>query len=253
MVGAARLSTPVTGELQGAAILPGSASAIAKNPGGALVRVGLKDGAITSLGIENVIDFAVSPSGTTVVARDAARLHMVSIADDARREFPSPGSARQIAVSDDGASIAVTVAEADGDAIYIVTANGARRVFSAPSIAALAFLPESGDAVFADQKGIVYRLTRDLQFVQIGTVEGVTAIAGASAGRVIAVAGSNIAVLPTDGSPVANVKCSCNATTARPLGHSKFLLTSGDDGPLWLLDASAAELRLAFIPEAVNE
>jgi hypothetical protein len=253
LVGSARLSTPVTGELLGAVILPGSASAIAKNPSGALVRVGLKDGSIASLGVENVTDFAISPAGTTVLARSGDRLHVVSARGDAKKDYTLPGDPTAMAVSDEGTAMALVVRETDGDALYVVNADGARRVFRADGIVALAFMPESRDAVFADNRGTIYRLKSDLQFLEVGVVEGVKALGATADGRVLAVAGKSISALPLDGSLALTVECSCDAVLARSLGESKFLLTSPDDGPMWMVDASARELRVAFIPEAVNE
>ena len=253
VVGAARLSAPVTGELQGAVVVPGSATAIAKNPVGALVRVNFQDASVTSLGIEDVIDFAVSPNGTATAARSQDRLHILFGLDDARKQFSFTGAARRMAVSDSGRAIALSTTETDGEALYVVDEEGARNVFRTASISAVAFLPESDDAVFADSKGNVYRVSRDRQLSQIGSIEGVTALAGASNGRVIAVAGRAIAALPLDGSPSTTVNCSCDASGVQPFGQSRFLLSSGSKGPLWVLDASTAELRLAFIPEAVNE
>ena len=107
--------------------------------------------------------------------------------------------------------------------------------------------------MFASKEGAIYLLKADLQFTPIGAMPGVSALAGIADGRVIAVSGKKVTVLHADGSPGATVDCSCQATIARPLGQSKFVLTDRDDGPMWLVDASGAELHVAFVPEAVNE
>jgi hypothetical protein len=233
-------------------ILPGSRSAIAKNPSGALVRVDVTDGSIASLGVSNVLSYAASPTGAALVARTADRLYVLSREGEAKTSYASAFEPRLLAVSDEGATVALSTGEGEGEALYVVNQQGSKRVFNAPGIVSVAFLPGTNDAVFADKNGAVYLLKSDLQFGQIGSIPGVRALAGTADGRVIAVNGKTIAALRVDGSPASMVECACEATIARPLGNSRFVLTEAD-GPMWLLDASASDLRVAFVPEAVNE
>jgi hypothetical protein len=252
IVGSSRLSGPLTGELQGAVILPGTSYAIAKNPLGALVRLNVNDGSVSSLGVENVAAFVGSPSGQFVLARTPGKLNILSRDGEAKAEYAYSPEPRLLAVSDEGATGALSVVEPDGETIYVVNAQGARRVFHAAAIAALAFVPGTRDAIFADNEGAVYRLKSDLQFTQIGSVPGVKALAGLTNGDVIAVGGRTVTAVRADGSPGATVECSCEASIARPLGQSRFVITDGD-GPIWFVDASTGDLRVAFVPEAVNE
>jgi hypothetical protein len=95
-------------------------------------------------------------------------------------------------------------------------------------------------------------MNADLQLAQMGEVTGLSALAVTS-DRVIAVSGRLIRSIPLAGGETPSVECSCTASMAQPMGESRFLLTPGDDGPMWVLDASGVELRVAFIPEVVNE
>ncbi|HYP06351.1 MAG TPA: hypothetical protein VER03_08935 [Bryobacteraceae bacterium] len=253
VTGSARLSAPLTGELHGALVLAGRGAAVAKNPAGALVRIDFKDGSLLSLGVENVADFVVSPSGGAVAASTAGRLHLLSASGEPKGDYVAPGAVRLMAVSDDAAAVVVSVGGAGGEAVHVVDAHGSRQVFQADRIAAVAFVPGGRDSVFADGEGAIYRITGDLQFAQIGTAPGTVALAATADGRVLAVARKTIVTLRSDAAPSTSADLVCEATTAKPLGHSRFLLTSGEDGPMWMVDASAADLRLAFIPEAVNE
>ena len=148
----------------------------------------------------------------------------------------------------------VVIAEPDGEALYVLNEQGMRRVFHAAKIAGLAFVPKSADLIAADGSGAIYRLNADLQLTQVTTIEGIRGLAvSADGSRLLAVAGATVYAVQFGTGDISSVECPCNGAFVSPLGTSTFLLTNGDDGPLWVLDTSFDRLRVAFIPEAVNE
>jgi hypothetical protein len=185
---------------------------------------------------------AVTNAGITIVAKDGSR----------GAELNLPASSRSLAIADTGNTVVATVAEGEGEAVYISNPESSRRVFASSKIPAIAFIPNTSDLVFTNESGAVYRLNADLQLTQLGEAAGVSALAVVR-DRVIAVAGRTVRSIPIAGGETTSLECSCEASIANPLGDYKFLLTQEEHGPMWILDASGAELRLAFIPEAVNE
>jgi hypothetical protein len=252
-VGASRLSEPVTGELKGATVLPGQDAVVTTHPEGGLVKINLNDGSIASMGIADAAAVMASPSGSAVAAVKDGRVHVISADGEAKAEYALPGRPLQIAVADGAATVAVAIAEDGGEALYVLTNGASSRVLHAEGFAGVAFVPESNDAFVATKDGSVYLLKGDLQVTQIATIQGATAVAAVASDKAVVVAGKILTLIHADGTPVATADCSCEPAMARPLGASKFQLTAGDDGPIWLVDASTSELRVAFVPEAVNE
>jgi hypothetical protein len=249
IIGASRLGEPSAKDLQHTLVLPGSAVAIGLSPSGELTRVNLTDGATTSLGIDNVTELVSSPSGQVVVALAGDTAHLISKAGSRLSSFTLPAASNRIAVADQGSTIAVVTASGS---LYVVNEIGSREVFHSTDLPALAFLPNSTDLVIADESGGLYRINADLQFTKLATVGGTRALA-AQQSRLLAITEHAISAVNFGTGETTTVECSCTATSAQPLGGSNFLLTNPNDGPIWVVDAGTDQLRVAFIPEAVNE
>ena len=169
-------------------------------------------------------------------------------------DYALPGTPVRVSVSDRGSTAAVTVAEPDGEALFLISEQGVRRLLHAVRLPAMAFLPGSADFVIADDTGAIYRIGGDLQLIQITTAPGAKALAGTADGsRLLVVTEHRIDSIRFDTGDTRSIGCSCTAVAATPLKDSTFLLTNPNDGPMWVVDASQTELRVAFIPEVVNE
>lgn len=252
-VGASRLSQPVTGELKGAAVLPGKDAVVVTHPEGGLVKINLNDGSVSSMGVDNVSTFEASPSGMNVAALKDGRVHVISSEGEAKAEYAVSGKVLKLAVADGPASVAITVAEDAGEALYLLSEGSSSRVLHAEGIVGVAFAPESNSVFIATNDGSVYLLKGDLQLSQIGTIPGAVAIAAVSRERALVLAGKTSTLIEASGARISSVECACQPAIAQPLGASRFQISSGNDGPAWLVDASTSELRVAFVPEAVNE
>jgi hypothetical protein len=254
IVGASQLSAPVASELTSPQVLPGTDFAVGTNGAGELVRIDLRDGSTLGLGISNADAIATSPSGETVLALAGESAQLISRDGSIVGRFPIAAKPSLIAIADRDKTAAITIAEPDGEALYVLNEQGMRRVFHAAKIAGLAFVPKSSDLIAADGSGAIYRLNTDLQLTQVTTIEGIRGLAvSADGSRLLAVAGGTVYAVQFGTGDMTSVECPCTGTIAIPLGTSTFLLTSGDDEPLWVLDATSERLRVAFIPEAVNE
>jgi len=252
--GSSQLTAPVAGRLRKTITLPGHDLAFGVDENGRVVRVNLKNGEEETLAITNVSGLIASPEGDAFLALSEGKAEAFSASGVRVADYALPGQPRLIAVADSGKSVAVVMADADGEALFLLTELGQRRVLAAAAIPALAYLSRSNAVVVAEATGLIYKLDGDLQLTRIATVPGVKALAATSDGsRLIAVAGRSVHSVRFDSGAVASVECSCDGTEARPLGRSNFLLTGPDDGPIWMVNAATEPLTLAFIPEAVNE
>ena len=252
LVGSSRFSPPLSNDLQRAVALPGSDTLVGIDASGKVALANVADGSTKILGIENVTALHASPGGAAFAARSGDRLHVFSREGESLAEYTLPGEPLRIAVSDTHNGVAVAVANADAEALYMMASMGVSRAFQAARIVAVAFVAGSSDLVFADNEGGIYRLKANLEVQRIGVIPGVKALAG-DVGRAFAVARGKVHALPFDGEDATSIDCACEASLVQPLGASKFLLVPSGDGPAWVLDASKPELRVAFIPEASNE
>jgi hypothetical protein len=255
IVGASRLSEPIAGDLRLATVLPGTNVAIGVDADGELVRVDLRDGASTKLGVRDVTAIAASPAGERALALAGDRAYVFANSGTRVADLALPGAPLSIEVSDLSATIALTVAESNGEALYVVSEQTSRRLLHASRLPAIAFLFQSADLVVADDAGVISRVNGNVDLTRVTTVPGAQALAATPDGsRLLIVADGMIrAVRFATGEETGSVACKYAGAMAEPLGASNFLLTSAKDGPIWLVDASANELRIAFIPEAVNE
>jgi hypothetical protein len=249
LVGAARLSEPAAQDLKDAVVLQGSGMAFGISASSELMRVNLLDGASSPAGIKDVTGISSSPSGEVALALAGGSAHLIDKTGARLTSYTLPAVPVRVAVADRGSTIALVT---DGGALFVVNETGAREVYRSANLPALAFLPNSTDLVIADEAGGLYRINADLQRTKLATVPGTIALA-AQPSRLLAVTEHAISSVTFGTGESTSIDCSCTASFARPLGGSNFLLTSPDNGPIWVLDASSDQLRVAFIPEAVNE
>ena len=254
LVGAARLSNPVASGFGNVVTLAGKDAAFGTREDGSLVRVDLRSGEARSVEVIGVTAIAASPLGTWVLALAGDKAVMLASDGSFTREFGLAVAPAQVAVADEGSAAAIVLADTERQAISFVTAEGTTQVYQAPRIAAISYVPGTADLVFADGEGAIFRVNRDLQLARVATVPGTVAVAVSADGqRLLALAAGRIHELRFDGSLIAEVECPPAATLLRPISNSVFQLTDGNKGPIWVVDASAEALRVAFIPEAVNE
>jgi hypothetical protein len=249
IVGASRLGDPMAKDLQHTVVLPGAGVAVGLSASGELIRVDLTSGESSSLSIDGVTELVSSPSGEVVVALAGDKAHLIGKTGSRLTSLTIPAAPIRIAVADQGTSIAVVTA---GGSLSVINEIGSREVFHSAELPALAFLPNSSDLVLSDESGGLYRINADLQLTKLADVPGTRALA-AQPSRLLAVAEHSISAVNFGTGEVTSVECACTATSAQPLGGTNFLLTRPDDGPRWVLDAAVDQLRVAFIPEAVNE
>ena len=254
IVGAARLSDPVATGLASVVVLPGSDIAVGVDADGGLARVDLKDGSKRGLGLVGVNSLTTSPSGESVLAIAGETAYLLSKSGDRLAERTLPGVPLLSAVADRGSAAAVTITDADGEALYLINDQGSRRVLRAARFTAIVFLPNSSDLVVSDGDGAIYRISIDLQLTALMTQPGARALAGTPDGtRLLVVTEHAVVSFRFATQETASVECSCTGASARPLSGSSFVITNDEAGPLWVVDASSEQLRLAFIPEAANE
>jgi hypothetical protein len=243
------LGDPIAKDLQRVVVLPGSDAAVGLSSSAELMRANLTDGTTASLGLSDVTELAASPSGEIVVAIAAGHAHLFSKTGARLTSFSLPSGALRVAAADQASTIAVVT---DAGSLYILSELGIREVFHSTDLPALAFLPNSTDLVVADESGSLFRINADLQLTKLATVAGTRALAAQSS-RLLAVTEHGVSGVNFGTGETILTECSCTATSAKPMGGASFLLTNPDDGPIWVVDASLDQLRVAFIPEVVNE
>jgi hypothetical protein len=249
LVGASRLGAPAAQDLKGAVVLPGSGVALGISSSAELMRVNLASGETASLDIKDVTEIVSSPSGEVAAALTADTAYLIGKAAAKLASYPLPAAPVRVAVADQGSTIAIVTA---AGALVIINETGAREVFHSADLPALAFVPNSTDLAIADEAGGLYRINADLQLTKLTTIEGTRALA-AQTSRLLAITEHGVSAVKFGTGEISSAECSCTASAAKPLGRSAFLLTNPDDGPLWVVDASSDQLRVAFIPEVVNE
>ena len=157
-----------------------------------------------------------------------------------------------MAISDDGSYLLVTSA---GSAVLLSISGERRDLAAAGRAFAAAFAPRTHMAALAGSRGLM--LFADLAGSDAGTLltdgagaQGAAAtIAFSADGSRIIVAGAaarEIAFLDRSGNRTA-VPCDCSPTVLARMG-GVFRLNDPGNGPMWLLDAAAAEPRTVFVP-----
>ncbi len=172
-----------------------------------------------------------------------------------------PGVVEEVAVSDDGVLALLTLRNESTLSLWLVSASGARWPIAADRPTAATFLANRHDAVIADSGAqtvyMISGLDQDAARTPlISFAEGFDAISAVAvdANRLFVVgsATETVTILDLETGIASAASCHCKATSLHRLKGSLFQLSDPADGPVALLDASAAEARIIVVP-AVEE
>ncbi len=215
---------------------------------------------------------AISPSGDAAVlyyAETGRLLVLAGLPDSPSASWRLELSGRSgrvaaLAVSDGGSAVLVASAGEPASVWLATQAAGQRFLYAAAGSPSLAFLVGSQDAAIADGAASAIVLVRETsgqpQVTQIGgQAEGVSqplAIAAAQDNSRIFVANARpagVVSLSLTGEAPATQPCACALTgLERMAGGSVFRLNEAGGGPVWLLDATIALMRVVFVPEQMR-
>jgi DNA-binding beta-propeller fold protein YncE len=253
-----------------AVVAPGQNYALAVSADGAVNLVKLATAGVTTQAITALPaspdQLVLSPNG-----RAAAFLYGASVAIltglpdtvDALQHVDAsvlPDAPATLAISDDGGVLLISSPD---NGVFVFTAgNGAPRLISSGTPSGLMFLPDSHDALIADETARTLTAIQDAGnaaaplWVFSDDRLGAPSLARASLDgqQVIATSASNntLAVLDRNGGNAVFVPCTCSPTEINPLGGSAYKITDFGDGLLWILVPPNAGLgsgaRIFFVP-----
>lgn len=259
--GSALFGGPIASDLKDAIVSPSQEFAIGVSGDGSAVQILVfADAKLRPLpGAHAAPDqIVLSPNGAAAALVSGSHLQIFSglPSDNATAEFDLAAAPSALAISDDGAVVLASIAEADTFALYSYAADGSsRRLLTAGQTGSVAFLNRSHDAVFADAARNQVILLRDAADASIvSNVDRPTAVAASLDNRTILVASSAAQSITTvslaDGVSI-STPCGCTPVTlARLQGGAVFRVTGVGDAPAWLFDSSGPEPRVFFIPQA---
>jgi hypothetical protein len=217
-------------------------------------------------GVANIL--AVSPRGSTVATYDSQARTVQIIAglpDDPQLQYQADtsaisGNALDLAVNDDGSAALMRFAEGDQTTLWVLDASGNTWQAGADAPTAAAFLPNSSDAIVADDLSQSVFLLMDLHHAaaRVPLISGedglitFAAVASSDDGRSVFVADAksgNIGVVNRETGRPMLVSCGCLATGFYRLkGNSIFGLSQASTEAMMVLDASGAEPKILIIP-----
>lgn len=178
---------------------------------------------------------------------------------------PGEGSAEGLAVSDDGALVAVAVREEKEVAVYRLERAGPPvRLCQLGEFGAMRFAPDNATLIVTDRGKARLLVIEDAhgvprELVLATAAEGLRrpgAVAVLRDGRLVAANPEQrtLLLVPRDGSAVVTVECPVVPEALEPLaGDGLFRLTTNGDRTLWLLDVTGAEWKVLFVPPVVAE
>jgi hypothetical protein len=262
--------------IRGVLISPKQDYAIAIRGDGQFVVIDLRTSApeIKDIaGIRSVVGLmAISPTGSVaaIYADETRTVQIIGHLPDAPvviQELDAsrvPGRGGSVAVSDDGAVALVRFDGPDSSSLWALDSSGTSWRVAVDQPSAVAFFPNSSNAVVGDdatQSAFlildVRRLAARIPLLSRG--EHVRAFASASTsedGRRVFLADAksgNIAIVDTETLTPVFVHCDCRATGLHRLkGASVFRLTETSRDPMMVLDASEAEPRILVIPPSAS-
>jgi len=179
------------------------------------------------------------------------------------RHATLPAGSRLWAVSDDGASLLISVPAGEAEAIHLLDAEGRLRfLLSVGQTAAAAFLAHATEAVVADgSRNLVYWIRSTGEIIPLaGPADGISDPVAVSVSRdhrrafVANRATATVAVLDLAGGPPSLVACDCKLTALEPFdGNAVFRLSDLSSEPLWVFDGDAPEARVIFVPSVARE
>ncbi len=243
---------------------PNGQTALLAGSDGSIYRKALPDGAATALNVSIGTDalIRISPSGKQAVVYSPSSGQAATISDvsaAAPQKVALPQNALDVTISDAG-SIALAIPA--GGAVQANVIDGAGQSHRSASVGAFGgfvFLSGVDDLLIADAS--TNTLTRvhgaasspSSETLQTaGLLHTPVAVGGSSNGQWALVAnkdnGSVVRVGIT-ASGAQSFLCDCNPTAVQPvLGGSTFRVTDRTDLPLWVMDVSAAQPHLTFVP-----
>ena len=249
LLGGAHLGDIAAPDLKLLTILPGESIAFGVDADGQLVRIQLSDGGKTETGVRGVDALVTSPRGASIGALAGLTVKIISAAGSVVREVELTGEAKSIAVADDGLTVAAVIADGDQQSLYL----NSTKVYTSDRLLTPAFFSDSPKAIFGDGSGSLFVVDSTLKLSSAGSVSGAAAVAALDADRILAIAGKSVTSVRISTGETALVECSCEPSMIKPTGDFKFILTNAEGAPIWLLDAAQEQLRVGFVPEAVNE
>jgi hypothetical protein len=170
------------------------------------------------------------------------------------------GSVGGIAVSDDGGSALVRFVDGDGASLWVLDSSGASWKIPADQPSAFAFMPNSLNAIVADDASQSAFMVLDVrhgasQAPLISGQDGLSSFSAVSASedglRAFLADGKsgNVAIVDLQTGTSTLVSCRCQATGFYHLkGTSVFRLTEASNEPMMLLDASSDDPRIMVVP-----
>jgi hypothetical protein len=187
-----------------------------------------------------------------------------------------PGVVGALAVSDDGATLlaGVTAAATAGKGrkprahaatpigLFLIPQDGGpERSIAGRHVSALAFMPNSHDALIADSRTNSITLLRDVAgqastawvFSDPGLIEPDAVEASMDGTAVVAASSTThvLARLDANGANAVFVPCTCAPTEVRPLSaRAVYQVTESANGLLWIFDSNPPTPRVLFVPVA---
>ena len=237
-------------------------AAISNQPSLAIVRLGRDPLKLIPIdGLDPAPDLvALSPRGSSAIFYYAAanRFQIVSGLPDSVSLQASidasqlPAKPTVLAIADDAASILAGVKSDGGGAVYLIAAGSVSQAYAGGAIAALAFAPNSQNAVLADStNNRIYAVANAVTSPLAGPSDGISSpIALVWNGARIFVANSGMpSVTILAGAQSVTVPCTCAPSGLYPLsGQSVFRLTELSDEPISVLDGNRPDPRIVLIP-----
>jgi hypothetical protein len=173
-----------------------------------------------------------------------------------------PGAPAEIAISDDGGVLMVSVAgnsqtSSTGGVFVFSRGDSGPRLLAASPASDVSFLPDSHDALITDQTSNFVTALQDVGgnaasewvFADDRLPDPGRAQASLDGERILLVgAKSNlVALLDRKGTHPVFLPCTCSPDRIRPLNNFVYQLTDPNSGLLWILDLSH-DPQLLFVP-----
>jgi hypothetical protein len=255
--GTAKVGAVLAPDLATAAVAANRGFAIGVQRNGAPVLVtsaGARPLPAARAGASRVI---VSPRGTAAALVFAGRSVEIFTglpeAAQLRRTLDLEEMPAELALSDDGeVLLSIVRGRRGGDTVFVHRDAGPQVFYRARRVAAVAFVPGTQDALVAESAAVkIVRPDLGEQRAGVDLDSSVSAVAASPDGSRVFIASraGRVTIHDLRSGASSSVVCACAPRSFAPLrGNSVFRLNDGGDGPLWVLDADAAEPRISFIP-----
>jgi hypothetical protein len=249
--GSATLGAPIDAGLHAVAVRPAYALGIDDSGAAILVTAAARQ-TLPIVGATRV--FLSSRGATAAIWRGGdATLDIVTGLPGSpavARSIPLESAPAGLAISDDGATVAVLERSRRGfDTLSWIDPGGTPAVlYRARRIESIAMLDAAVLVAERTQVKLVSP-TFGPQVLADGLAGVLSAAASVDGARiVIATASGAIDILDRTAGTRRTLECACLPGALTPLrGNAVFRLNDAGDGPLWILDAGAAEPRLLFV------